>query len=263
VLDPADPDLDPRARRAALARRAVRFEQALADRLVTTTDRTPYGIARFSPDLPRVWSLNAIEVTRPVAVVELLADVERRFGAHDLPFRNVTTTVPEVAWVLAPALHTRGWDLERLVVMVHDGRTASPVSPLGIGPVALDRWAGYARTVRAGEPWGRDAGTQADMAARDRRLDERVDVTWVMERDASAGCQVLRHGPVAQIENVYVLAEARGRGLGDGLMAAARAACGDATLVFLIADGDDWPQRWYARLGFEPVCSGWGWVHQV
>lgn len=252
---------DPIVRRAAQARRAVRFEQALADRLATTTQRLAYGTGRFSPDIPRVWSLNGVEVTRPVAVVELLADVERRFTAHGLAHRRVCTTVPEVAWVLTPAMHDLGWEAERLVYMVHDGRTPPPVSPVGVGPVDLRAWAPHRRAVVAEQPWG-DTATQEAMAARDRRLVERIDIALVMSEDGAAGCHVYRHGAVAQIEEVNVLAEARGRGLGQAVMAAAMRACRGAALTFLIADADDWPQRWYARLGFEPVGSAWEWTRR-
>jgi predicted N-acetyltransferase YhbS len=34
-------------------------------------------------------------------------------------------------------------------------------------------------------------------------------------------------------------------------IAAAREAGAD--FVFLVADADDWPKEWYARLGFEPI----------
>jgi GNAT superfamily N-acetyltransferase len=251
---------DPRAADAAALRRAVRFEQALADRMATRVDRTAYGVARLSPDVPSVYSANLVEVTRPAAPVEVLSDVEARFAAHGLRHRRVTTAVPEVAWALAPALHDRGWAAERTVVMVHDRRTAPASSPLRVGPVDLDRWLAHRRAVVAAEGWGRDPAVQEQVLALDRRRDDRIGVTWVLDDDGAAGCRVDRHGTVAQIEEVNVLAEARGAGRGTALMAAAMAVCADAGLLFLVADADDWPQRWYARLGFRPVGSGWGWT---
>jgi ribosomal protein S18 acetylase RimI-like enzyme len=60
---------------------------------------------------------------------------------------------------------------------------------------------------------------------------------------------------VGQVENVYTLADYRGRGLARSLVLRgveeSHAAGND--LTFLVADADDWPQRLYEKLGFETV----------
>ena len=58
-----------------------------------------------------------------------------------------------------------------------------------------------------------------------------------------------------QVEQVYTAARHRGHGLASAVVRAAIAASrerGD-DLVMIMADGDDWPQRLYERLGFETV----------
>jgi len=66
----------------------------------------------------------------------------------------------------------------------------------------------------------------------------------------------LRHrGGVAQVEDVVVLPEQRGTGLGRLVTTAALVAGMelDPELLFIVADDDDWPKELYARLGFDPV----------
>ncbi len=246
--------------RAALARRIVRFCEVLDDRVATTVQRVPCGVARLSPELRLVYSLNHVEVQRPVAPSELAQVMDRVLGGAGLDHRMVLTTVPEVAWTLAPSLVGDRWSASTHVYMVHDGTTRPPVSALGVQRVDLPTWADAARAFVADEEWGRPPEVQDHMGGRDRRFAERVDARFLLADDGTAGCHVYLHGGIAQIENVHVLTEARGRGLGHALMAAALAECADAGTVFLIADAEDWPRRWYGRLGFVPVTSGWEWV---
>ena len=66
----------------------------------------------------------------------------------------------------------------------------------------------------------------------------------------------LRHRDgVAQVEDVVVLAEHRGAGLGRLVTTAALVAGMELApqLLFIVADDDDWPKELYGRLGFEPV----------
>ncbi|HUG86804.1 MAG TPA: GNAT family N-acetyltransferase [Euzebya sp.] len=246
----------------ALRRRILRFERTLSSRMATTTRDLPFGTARLCPDLPLMFAASGVEVTHPAAVSEVLRTVGSAFADVGLAHRRITTAVAEVAWSLAPALADRGWQTERLVTMVHDGRTTPPVSPLGFDVVGIERWAPAARRFVAGFEWGGDPAVQADRGRWDQRLSQRVGARFVLDRDGVAGCHVYRHGHIAQIEEVSVLAEGRGQGLGQGLMAAAMAQCAGASVVFLVADAEDWPQRWYRRLGFTPIAAGWDWIRR-
>jgi ribosomal protein S18 acetylase RimI-like enzyme len=60
-------------------------------------------------------------------------------------------------------------------------------------------------------------------------------------------------GNVAQIEDVYTVPEARGRGHARALVthAVAVAKADAPELIFIMADDDDWPKELYARIGFE------------
>src|SRR4029079_19216333 len=66
-------------------------------------------------------------------------------------------------------------------------------------------------------------------------------------------------GVVAQIEDVATLRDYRRRGLARGTVSAAIDAALEMghTLVFIVADDDDWPKDLYARLGFDAVGRAW------
>jgi N-acetylglutamate synthase-like GNAT family acetyltransferase len=61
--------------------------------------------------------------------------------------------------------------------------------------------------------------------------------------------------PDAQIEDVATSTSHRHRGHGTSVVLTALATARDAGahFVFLVADADDWPKEWYARLGFETI----------
>lgn len=244
---------------STLADRIVAFERTLADRLATRVDALPFGIARISSDLPRVYDASCVEVTGPVADDELLSTTESVFGEAGLRHRRISTTVAEVASSVGPALISRGWSLDRLVYMAHDRRPL--VTPKGCSVADIDTWARAARAFAA-EQWGRDSAVRADMAAHDRRFAARTDVRFVLTDDGSAGCHVYRLGRVAQIENIYVLSHARRNGLGRTLLAAALHECREADVVFLVAEAGGWQRRWYERAGFAVVASGWSWLRR-
>lgn len=67
------------------------------------------------------------------------------------------------------------------------------------------------------------------------------------------------HGAVFQIEDVATLVAHRGRGHARAVVAACArdARARGATTVFLTADADDWPQRFYAGMGFVPAGHVW------
>jgi ribosomal protein S18 acetylase RimI-like enzyme len=60
---------------------------------------------------------------------------------------------------------------------------------------------------------------------------------------------------VAQIEDVATVEQHRGKGYATAvvLQAAKEGRKAGADLVFLVADGEDWPQLLYGRLGFDEI----------
>ena len=70
-------------------------------------------------------------------------------------------------------------------------------------------------------------------------------------------------GGIAQVEDVYTVPEARGRGFARALVSHAveLARAGDPDLIFITADDNDWPQQLYARIGFRPLGRIWLFHH--
>jgi predicted GNAT family acetyltransferase len=67
-----------------------------------------------------------------------------------------------------------------------------------------------------------------------------------------SSCRLFSDGATAQIEDVSTLPEFRKRGYSRAVVSKAiGAALESHDLVFLLAADDDWPRRWYERLGFE------------
>lgn len=66
-------------------------------------------------------------------------------------------------------------------------------------------------------------------------------------------CRLRLIDGLAQVEDVFVAPEARGRGAGGALVARAigEADAAGPEMVFIVADADDRPRALYARLGFE------------
>ena len=72
-----------------------------------------------------------------------------------------------------------------------------------------------------------------------------------------SAAELYSDGRTAQIEDVATLSAYRGRGHAKAAVTRAveEALATGHELVFLVADGDDWPKALYAKLGFEEVGS--------
>ena len=189
--------------------------------------------------MPGAWHSNWIAVAGTDLELEGLAD--RAAAALDLRGRDRRTIVvldeAEGARLGAEAKATGGWEAEASEVATIRRRMIAPGLPAA----------------------AEVASTTADLLELDRRLGVAAGVRWFVapsEGEPLSVCSRFDHGDgIGQIEDVGTLAEARGRGLARAVVEAAMAAArgrGDAT-IFLTADAAGWPQRFYERLGFEPV----------
>jgi GNAT superfamily N-acetyltransferase len=66
-------------------------------------------------------------------------------------------------------------------------------------------------------------------------------------------------GSTAQVEDVYTVPEARGRGFARALVSRAVELARDREheMTFIAADDEDWPKSLYGRLGFRSVGHLW------
>jgi predicted GNAT family N-acyltransferase len=152
-----------------------------------------------------------------------------------------------------------GYDAGRHVFQVFAGPApaASPIEVVEASAdaveVATDR---YLRT-DPGTPYGRDARTRRHLLEHHRTYGpvggaERRFAVLGEGGEVVAWARLWTRGTEAQVEDVVVLAEHRGRGYGRAVVAAAtRAALADEPeLLFIVADADDWPKDLYGRLGY-------------
>ena len=70
-----------------------------------------------------------------------------------------------------------------------------------------------------------------------------------------AYAQLDRIGEAAEVAQVFVRADRRGRGLGTAITRAAIAAAADADTVWIVADDAGRPKELYRRLGFRPAWT--------
>jgi GNAT superfamily N-acetyltransferase len=62
-------------------------------------------------------------------------------------------------------------------------------------------------------------------------------------------------GRSAEVAQVYLRADRRGRGLGTAVTRAAMDAAGDADELWIVGDDEGRPKNLYARLGFRRACT--------
>jgi RimJ/RimL family protein N-acetyltransferase/predicted GNAT family acetyltransferase len=151
---------------------------------------------------------------------------------------------------------TLGFDGATHLVLAHTGAVDRRVTTSAIHEVELDELMHLRAEATAREPWG-DADIAAQLNDAKRLVAAAVPVRFfgaVADGAVAGWCELRRHDGVAQIEDVEVLEEFRGRGLGRALVQHAldeAQRAGD--LVYLEALADDWPRQLYAKLGFTVV----------
>ncbi|HEY6781106.1 MAG TPA: GNAT family N-acetyltransferase [Thermoleophilaceae bacterium] len=216
------------------------------------------GTALLTPSLPLVWSLNALRVEDPDADAERLeATAEQYLSAYG--HRRLVMHDQQLAARLAPELAARGWNVDRLLVMV-SRRPAQRLLPDGLAAEA-DRELGAAALAafRREQPFGWQDEAVRQLGEMDARFSTRMaarDFVAPAGRPTAA-CRLYSDGRTAQVDEVGTLETARGRGLGSAVVLAAVAAAGASghDLVFLVTNAGDWPQELYRRLGFDDIGS--------
>lgn len=199
-----------------------------------------------------MWDRNLLRVERLPRIAparRAAAEADAVLGGSGLPHRKLVCDVPELGERLARGLEARGWRASSLAVMVWAG---GPV-PGGTGRELAEA---EARALHEAQwrVYEADPETAAQLA--------RAGAGRVFGAPAEAPvalARLLDHGTAAEIDDVAVLPEARGRGWGTAVVLAALAVA-RAEVVFLRADERDWPWAWYARLGFEVVGRQWSFV---
>jgi GNAT superfamily N-acetyltransferase len=241
--------------------RAREFLRAFPLRLAEEIEPCRFGVAAFVRSLPRVYWLNLVSVEPGVRATadELAAEADRVQEPAGLLHRKISV-YDELGYAVEEGFRAHGWRVERHAVMTHDRPVelvAGPVDEVGFD--ALEKvWAEGIRE----EPHGRDEEVVRQLVAAQHRRRLGVEVRYFAARVAdeiASYCELFSDGETAQVESVMTLERFRGRGLAKAVVSrAVREATGAGhSLVFLVAEDEDWPKELYRRLGFEPRGHTW------
>jgi GNAT superfamily N-acetyltransferase len=249
---------------AADLARALEFERRLRRAAVQEARPHPLGEALFHRDLERAYVLNALHVDARAGADELVTALDDLYAGFI--HRRAFVEDGEVGAALAPDFRERGWTVERDVYMVLRAERDRPAEPgLAREVDELDMRAAEAAFMRE-ERYGRDEdvvrqvlGSREALAAGAAR--SRWFVAAAEDVDA-ATATLYSDGRVAQVDDVGTLGDFRRRGLARAAVSAAVDAALEMghELIFIVADDDDWPKELYAKLGFVPVGTAWGFL---
>lgn len=240
--------------------RALAFENAIRDRLADETEPFRWGTALFCSTLPAIYDVNFLRVDNPdedMDAAALMAESDRLMDPRGLKHRKVVVDDETIGASLAPAFTDAGYDVDRLLFMVHrhePDRTAA---------VDVDEVVAELHT-RAKERFNReqpyfetdDAIQQMNgLATRVFEVTDKRCFAAYVDGEIASVCELYSDGLTAQIEDVSTLEKHRGKGLATAtvLRALHEANAWGHEMVFLVADGDDWPKELYSKLGFEGV----------
>jgi hypothetical protein len=239
------------------------FELWLDEQVFDEVHREPWGRLFLTPSAPLIWDATWVGIEEVgLNVDQIVAIADDALGGEGIGHRTVCMLdepdgkrVGEE--VEAEAARWPRWEVERTRYMVWRG---GEVEPGAAREVRLAEIEGLRKTL-IGESMPADGGGMAavdQLYELDRRYGEVAGDRWFVapaEGEPMSACRLLRGGGIGQVEEVGTLTAGRERGYAKatvlGAIAAAQAA-GDKT-IFLTAEAADWPQLFYARLGFEAV----------
>jgi GNAT superfamily N-acetyltransferase len=242
--------------------RAWAFDRVLLER--TSTEVVPFtgGTAYFDDDAPLRYYSNLLVIDEPAAAPaeRWVAEADRLLDERGLTHRVVAVHDTVAADRLAMGFVDHGYAVDRSMLMVQRDEPDRLHDLSSVEEISFDEVRPLMEEITRREPWATDAETVRQLTDHHGKLARTVGARFFAVRvdGALAGCcELYLVGAEAQIESVDTLSEFRGKGLASTFVLAAAAAArgAGAGRVHLWADADDWPQRWYATLGFRPVVT--------
>ena len=240
--------------------RALEF---MRDAVAKTADRVrtiDAGWVISTPSLPAVWVLNQLRVVQPLAFGSIVEIADEHLAGTG--YRHVAVEHQDSGPVLEEAFERAGWRVERELLMVLSDASEREVDSSVVIAAAEDevaeimrRWHDDGRNLPAHE-----LGQLVEYSRREARVcGDRLLGVRSSDGQLVAITKLRTDGRTAQVEDVYTVPEARGRGFASALVTHAVTLARDSghDLVFIVADATDWPQILYGRLGFRPLGRMW------
>jgi ribosomal protein S18 acetylase RimI-like enzyme len=214
-----------------------------------------FGTVVRATRYPSYFDFNKVRVERDpgMSVEALVAFADEALAQH--AHRRIDFEPTDVAEPLRASFAPYGYASERLVWMLHE--TARPEIPGGIAVQEVP----YDTVQPLRVNWFTEDFPEAQLGdhlaeAREVHLLLGARIFAVMDGEDPVGYAQLEHlGRSAEITQVYVRPDRRGRGLGTALTSAAGDAAGDVDDLWIVADDEGRPKRLYASLGFRPVWT--------
>jgi len=211
-----------------------------------------------TPSIEVAWGLNHVRLTAPTSFTDATSLADRAQAGLD--YRRVTLEPGALTPALEEAFTAAGWRAEHDLLMA---LSRPPDRVVDTGRVIETAEAEH---LKLGRMWSAEEHpeTSADVLAALTRFWHRESEVFgdcflgVADPDGEgilAKAKLRSDGDVAQVEDVYTIPRARGRGHGRALVTRAVELARQAghELTFIIADDDDWPKRLYEQIGFAPV----------
>jgi GNAT superfamily N-acetyltransferase len=213
-----------------------------------------HGTVVRATEFPSYYDFNTVRVESApgMAVEELIAFADEALAP--LEHRRIDFEDAAAAEPLRAGFGAQGWLSERLVWMLHE--EPPPAAPdIGVEEVPYEdvqelRVAWHFEDFPALDP--------TEYLVQARRVAERIGTRVFAVREqgtAVAYAQLDRIGRAAEVAQVFVRADRRGRGLGTAITQAAIAAASSADPLWIVADDTGRPKELYKRLGFRPAWT--------
>ena len=230
------------------------FAERLSDRFLPS--HVASGL--FNSSLPRIWDRNYVRVEDPDAgASELIAFAERAHAQAGVQHRRIWVDDPVAGERLAPTFVAGGWEVQRLLVMVHRGEPEAAVDLLAVAEVREPELRGLRDELSSSYHY--DEETRLQLLEAQRIASQELDARYFGVRQLGrvvSSCELYSRGATAQVEDVVTAPGHRNQGHARAvvLRAVEVARSSGHDLVFLLAEEDDWPKELYRKLGFEPIA---------
>jgi GNAT superfamily N-acetyltransferase len=239
-----------------LASRAVGWVHGMHTAVCDVIEPWEHGTVVRATRYPTYFDYNAVRVEQDpgMSLDELAAFADEKLAG--LGHRRIDFDFARAADRLRPEFETEGWKPTRLIYLRHSGSTP-PAERIPVERVRYDE------VIDLRVSWENEEPDLSTLDMTGHRADARAvamsrDAEVVAVREGStpiAYAQIERAAGSAELSQLYVLPEHRGRGLGTSLTLACIEAARGVRELWICADDEDRPKELYKRLGFEPAAT--------
>jgi len=243
-------------------RRIADFQMLFARRQAAVVQEVPGGIVVLDPEYAGSYEHNQLILdghlaggaAAPPAELPALADTV----LGHLPHRQVTVLDDTTGTACAAALAGAGYEHYIHLIMTYAGKAPVPeqaaeqITVTELRPALIPELCAWL-------PQASDLVIDQLARRRTARLRGADEVRFLAVREPGgaiaswADLYLDRDRGIAQIEDVMTAEAHRRHGYSGAVLATALHQAAGCELVFLLAEADDWPRNWYARLGFTVI----------